>query len=193
LQPGPLPVADIVTKAVALAWKRRKALTTLLIPVTLALTALDLVVFYLRTGHDLRALLESLTLYMLWFPAWAIFAVACHRFVLLEDGVIHLGQTSVLFPAAAIDERPDTDWALRITKGNGLRILVVLCILFVPSKALHFFGGEVAQLSYAGSFLLRFIGNLFDAVGLVGLSLIFRYLSDRPTGQFDMGAAGGAT
>jgi len=82
---------------------------------------------------------------------------------------------AVLFPATAVGERRNTDWALATTAGNGWRLVFVAILApAIPGLALN-------ALPFEDNLLLNFIRNLFyyafGAIGIAALSLSFRFLS----------------
>lgn len=82
---------------------------------------------------------------------------------------------AVLFPATAIGERHNTDWAFDTTARNGWRVAAATSLVPVP------FGFAIRALPFGHDvftdFLLRLADSVFVAIGVVTLSLSFRFLS----------------
>ena len=80
-----------------------------------------------------------------------------------------------LFPATAIGERRNTDWAFDTTAKNGWRLAAATSLIPVP------FGIAIQALpvdhNVFTDFLLRLADSVFVAIGIVTLSLSFRFLS----------------
>jgi hypothetical protein len=89
--------------------------------------------------------------------------------------VYGFARLAVLFPATAVGERRNTAWALATTIGNGWRI--AFAAIFIPALP----GFALAKLPVKDSLLFDFAVRLLDcgfmAVGIVALSLSFRFLS----------------
>jgi len=82
---------------------------------------------------------------------------------------------AVLFPATAIGERRNTDWAFDATARNGWRIVAATSLIPVPfGFALHALPVDHDLFT---DFLVRLADSAFMAIGIVTLSLSFRFLS----------------
>jgi len=233
-----LPVVETIRAALLLVWQRRFMLIRALAVMGVALTAIDFAQrYFLRSTGSLWV--AWLGIVVSWF-AYTLFAVTCHRIVLLGEtsvprygllswtsretrffgwgallsvfcliALVPLGilawvvgyfadipfkgyerywvylwgvplvygfaRLAVLFPATAVGERRNTDWALATTAGNGWRIVFATILApAIPGLALN-------ALPYEDNFLLDFLLKLLDyafvAIGIAALSLSFRFLS----------------
>jgi hypothetical protein len=98
---------------------------------------------------------------------WGLLAVVPAMYV--------AARLAVLFPATAIGERHNTDWAFDTTAKNGWRLAAATSLVPVP------FGFAIHALpvdhNVFADFLLRLADSVFVAIGIVTLSLSFRFLS----------------
>lgn len=98
---------------------------------------------------------------------WALPAVAPAMYVLTR--------LSVLLPATAIGERRNTDWAFETTAGNGWRLLIATSLIPVTFGLV----ADALPLDHSlfRDFVVELVDSAFMAVGIVALSLSFRFLS----------------
>jgi len=82
---------------------------------------------------------------------------------------------AVLFPATAVGERRNTDWAFNTTAKNGWRLVITTSL--IPAA----FGFAIYALPVEHNLLTDFLVQLvrcaFMAIGIAALSLSFRFLS----------------
>jgi hypothetical protein len=245
-----LPVITIIKEALLIVWQKRLVLFRALVATAIAMAALDTSMRYgLRgVGPVSLVLLLKLLDMILSGALSTLFAVTCHRIVLLGDtsvpkyglyswtsretkffgwivvvslytlliiGPVLLGtllffltdfanghddfakghekdwmpvgaativmvpvfyvvaRLAVLFPATAIGERRNTDWAFAITAKNGWRIVGTLFFMAPFSIGVHSLPIDPGVLS---DFLMRLMGSVFMTIGVVALSLSFRFL-----------------
>ena len=86
-----------------------------------------------------------------------------------------LARLAVLFPATAIGERRNTDWAFDTTAKNGWRLVAATTLITAP----FLFGIHALPVDHSllGDFLMGLVDYAFMAIGIVALSLSFRFLS----------------
>jgi len=241
-----LPVIEIIKEALLMVWQERFMLFRALIATALAMAALDIAMRYgLKSVGGVS--LVVLLVFLYWMLAWAVytlFAVTCHRIVLLGEtsvpkygllswtsretrflgwlfvlffyglliigpvllvtfGAVFLGvpffkgyekywfflgavgliyvfaRLAVLFPATAIGERRNTDWAFETTAKNGWRLVAASCFPGPLSYGIHTLPVDHNLFT---DFLLRLVDSALWAIGLIALSLSFRFLSMNPDG-----------
>lgn len=179
-----LPVIEVIHEALGVVWERRVRLAQALLGYVLFFAAMDTLATYIGEGGAwLQFGLTLVSLAML-----TLFAVTCHRIVLLDgDNVPRYGlcawtpretrflgwsialylvvgilmltfvaisaaasafsmhsvgfvlallpsayvfsRLSALFPATAIDQRRDMQWAWELTEGNGWRLTVLIAVI----------------------------------------------------------------
>jgi len=237
-----LPVIEIINEALLMVWQKRFMLFRALMATALAMAALDVAMRYGLKGVG-GVSLVILLVFLYWMLAWAVytlFAVTCHRIVLLGEtsvpkygllswtsretrflgwlfvlffyglliigpvllvtfGAVFLGvpffkgyekywfflgavgliyvfaRLAVLFPATAIGERRNTDWAFETTAKNGWRLVAATTLIAAPFPlGMH---ALPVDHSLLGDFLMRLVDYAFMAIGIVALSLSFRFLS----------------
>jgi hypothetical protein len=85
-----------------------------------------------------------------------------------------IGRSSILLPATAIDERPSMKWAWSVTKGNGLRLMVLVGLFPLLTETIL----ELvpAQDSLVYSVIVFAIHLYVAAVEIAILSLSYREL-----------------
>jgi hypothetical protein len=240
-----LPVIAVIKETLVIAWQKRLVLFRALIATAIALAVLDTSMRHGLKGVGSVSLVWLLTLLyvVLSWALYTLFAVTCHRIVLLggtsvpkyglyswtgretkffgwilavflytllvfgpillgtvfvvfltdfaakghTKGWITLGaitgivpvvyvlaRLAVLFPATAIGERRNTDWAFATTAKNGWRIVATLFFIVPFSIGAHALPVTPGVLS---DFLMRLLSSAFMAIGVVALSLSFRFLS----------------
>ncbi len=237
-----LPVIAIIKETLLVVWQKRFVLVRALMATALALAALDVA---MRHGLKGVGSVSLLSLFVLLYVilAWAVctlFAVTCHRIVLLGEtsvpeygllswtpretrffgwlfvlfvyallivgpvwlvtfaavfmdvpffkgyekywvllpgvGVVYvLARLAVLFPATAIGERRNTDWAFDTTAKNGWRLVAATGLITAPLS----FGMHALPVNHNlfTDFLVWLADSALGVVGLVALSLSFRFLS----------------
>ena len=90
-----------------------------------------------------------------------------------------VGRSSIVLPATAIDERPSIPWAWSISKGNGLRLMVLVGLL--PILTDFIFELIPAYDSFVYSIFLLVIYLYVSAAEIAILSLSYRELvRDQP-------------
>lgn len=242
----PLPVIAIIKETLLTVRQKRLVLFRALIVTGLAMAALDVAM-----RHGLKSvgwvsflLLFALLYVILGWALFALFAITCHRLVLLGEtsiprygllswtsretrffgwglvsclyGLLVIGpfllatffavffadfadketakywvtlgafmgsvptvyvlaRLAVLFPATAIGERRNTDWAFGTTAKNGWRLVAATTLITAPFPlGMH---ALPVDHSLLGDFLMRLVDYVFMAIGIVALSLSFRFLS----------------
>jgi hypothetical protein len=250
-----LPVISIIKETLLVVWQKRFVLSRALIATGLASATLDVAMRHgLKDVSWVSLLLLFALLYViLGWVLFALFAITCHRIVLLGEtsvpkygllswtsretrffgwglvscfyGLLIIGpimlatflgalfadfadkehvkywvtlgaymgsvpfvyvvaRLSVLFPATAIGERRNTDWAFDTTAKNGWRLVAATTLTTAPlSLGVHALPIDHGLLA---DFLMRLVDCTFMAIGIVALSLSFRFLSSVSSG------AGGA-
>ena len=94
---------------------------------------------------------------------WALFFVGFYVFA----------RMSPLFPATAIGEKKQVDWAFQITEGNGFRMMIVVGLLpLVLGWCVEYLRGYNIFLDIA----VAILGVVFLVVEIVALSLSYQYL-----------------
>lgn len=84
---------------------------------------------------------------------------------------------SLIYPATAIDRDIDVDWAWKISKGNGWRLLIVVGVL---PLALKFLAGHILreEPTFGEQIVFVFISLVLLAVEIVALSLSYKHLTE---------------
>jgi len=240
-----LPVIAIIKETLLVVWEKRFVLFRALMATVLASATLDVAMRHGLKGVSWVSLLLLLFLYAtLGSAIFALFAITCHRIVLLGEvsvpkygllswtsretrffgwglvscfyGLLVIGpvilatffgvffadfadkerakywvtlgvfigsvpavyvvaRLSVLFPATAIGEHRNTDWAFDTTAKNGWRLVAATTLTTAPFPlGMH---ALPVDHSLLGDFLMRLVDYAFMAIGIVALSLSFRFLS----------------
>jgi len=105
----------------------------------------------------------------------------CWAFLGAVPVIYVLVRLGLLFPATAVGDRRNTDWAFHTTAKNGWRLMVATSLIPVS------FGVVISALpidhNLLTDFLVRLVGCAFTAIGIVALSLSFRFLSSESPGE----------
>jgi hypothetical protein len=246
-----LPVVAITKETLLIVWQKRLVLLRALAGAALALAVLDTAMRHgLRGVGSVALVLLFTVLYVaLSWALFTLFAVTCHRIVLIGEtsvpkyglrswtdretrffgwilvsffyALLVLGpillamfllvfltdfvdkgqvkywiilgtilaavpvmyvvaRLAVLFPATAIGEHHNTDWAFETTAKNGWRIVAAGLVTVPFSLGMHALPVDHSLLS---DFLMRLVDSAFLAVEIVALSLSFRFLSPIRPGE----------
>jgi hypothetical protein len=240
--PAPLSVGKVVLGAFLVPWWKRRAFArALAIPLALLVTLTISWYYATDTLPDFAKWL----LYLLYGVLFTLFAVRCHRLVLLDSEplltelkpqwsrresrffaqmivvwlifvamwwvllfavstvavnawegargepsgwirwIIFLSKIPALyvfsrlcliFPATAIDRKPDLKWSWQLTRGNGWRLVLVVAVLpWLISQLVNLlYRGEATVLE---TIVLTILGTALFAVEIAALSISYRELT----------------
>jgi len=85
---------------------------------------------------------------------------------------------SVLYPAIALGQPVNAQWAWRITEDNGWRLTIVVCLL--PSVLFYLAGLLLREnATFVESLILELLGFILLAVGVVALSFSYKLLTEQ--------------
>jgi len=87
---------------------------------------------------------------------------------------------SVLYPAIALGQPVNAQWAWRITEDNGWRLTIVVCLL--PSVLFYLAGLLLREnATLVETIILELLGFILLAVGVVALSFSYKHLAEHAT------------
>lgn len=109
--------------------------------------------------------------------SWKLDGFLLLAFILALPSVYIFSRLSLLYPATAVDRDVDVDWAWKITKNNGWRLIVIIVLLplaFAFSRILFLREGATWIEDVIGLLL----GLILLAVEIVALSLSYKHLTE---------------
>ncbi|MEW6529757.1 MAG: hypothetical protein AB1473_02900 [Thermodesulfobacteriota bacterium] len=241
---SPIPVIATIRDAVTIPWRQQAIMFRALVPISLVLIAL--LTAMERMKVEAGGMIYALVFYILFIPAFAVFAITCHRLILLGGdsvpkhglakwtrretrfvgwtlligfyylcigfvlAILLIGLTlffeplispspvvmklaggatavlvwipclywgarySILLPATAVDERPNLEWAWKVSQGNGWRLVLVVGVL---PMALQTGPGFLLGYSIVVDVLLHAATCILYVIEIAALSLSYRYLT----------------
>jgi len=109
------------------------------------------------------------------YATYAIYAIAITSIAYL------FSRLSLILPATAVDYDPDVYWAWDITKANGWRLVIIICVLpLISSILISLLNEKTSNVLY---FLLsEILTYSFIIFEIFALSLSFKYLHNNSNG-----------
>jgi membrane-anchored glycerophosphoryl diester phosphodiesterase (GDPDase) len=109
------------------------------------------------------------------FPTWTEWMSEAAKILALYVSA----RLSLVFPATAIDKRPDLKWSWNLTRNNGWRMVVVVGVLpWVIGMIVGVLYRENATV--LETIVLSTLGIALFAVEIAALSLSYRELTKEP-------------
>lgn len=131
-KPHPLPVVAIIRDAIVIPWRKREVMFRTLLPISLVLIALDTISqSHFSKPHPVHIsdLGPAIVLVVLTMLAFTVFAVICHRLILLGD--------------ESVPKYGLTTWSTRETRFVGWTLFGMACIMAIGAAVLIPFGALV--------------------------------------------------
>ena len=94
--------------------------------------------------------------------------------ILVPGGYV-LSRLSILFPATAVDERPNLKWAWNITSGNGWKLFLIVALLPQLVSAIYVFVDWPEHLII--QFAIGLLTYALVAIEVAALSVSYRFLN----------------
>lgn len=94
--------------------------------------------------------------------------------ILVPGGYV-LSRLSILFPATAVDERPNLKWAWNITSGNGWKLFLIVALLPQLVSAIYIFVDWPVHLII--QFAIGLLTYALVAIEIAALSVSYRFLN----------------
>ena len=170
-----------VTVAAALAWSRRQSRFLLLSIVVSLVIALVMVggAFVAFAVSSLFGVAQESIANTIFLPLYLVGLVCA---------LVVSGRLALLFPAAAVDHQMTFGECWATTRGNGLRIAVIVFLVAIPiwgtasllSAAIGYFFGQTNSLTalLLAGLVDQTLGFIGVAVGVSALSIAYRAIMD---------------